>query len=139
MSRQMMLTVLFSAAAAAMATLAVQRLVPLAPASAVVAFDVGDKCPQGWEDYTEANGRAIIGAGQGSGLSRRDFGSTGGQEMVTWSEIGLSRFQTLTGRRGLVIRGVFAPRVGYRREETPEILDIPTMSPFVVLRFCRKN
>jgi microcystin-dependent protein len=46
-------------------------------------------CPTGWTEYTDAQGRAIIGAGQGSGLTNRVLGSTGGEEthVLTESEM----------------------------------------------------
>jgi microcystin-dependent protein len=40
-------------------------------------------CPTGWTEYTDAQGRAIIGAGQGDGLTNRTLGSTGGEEEHT--------------------------------------------------------
>jgi microcystin-dependent protein len=46
-------------------------------------------CPTGWTEYTDARGRAVIGAGQGSGLTNRVLGSTGGAEthVLTESEM----------------------------------------------------
>lgn len=52
---------------------------------AVIAFDL-DKCPPGWEKYTKANGRVIVGAGKGTldeqnrPLTLRTRGETGGEE-----------------------------------------------------------
>jgi microcystin-dependent protein len=46
-------------------------------------------CPTGWTEYTDARGRAVIGAGQGSGLTDRPLASTGGEEthVLTESEM----------------------------------------------------
>ena len=45
----------------------------------VLAFNLAS-CPTGWSEYASARGRAIIGAGQGTGLSNRTAGETGGAE-----------------------------------------------------------
>lgn len=53
---------------------------------AVVAFD-HDTCPQGWEPFSKANGRVLLGAGEGTQddfgrpLSKRIRSHTGGEEV----------------------------------------------------------
>ena len=54
------------------------------PSGAIMAFDL-DACPSGWSAYTAASGRAIIGSGQGTGLTARTRSSTGGSETHTLS------------------------------------------------------
>jgi len=55
-----------------------------APAGMVVAFDAAS-CPQGWSELATARGRAIMGAGQGAGLTARGVGETPGAETHTLS------------------------------------------------------
>jgi hypothetical protein len=45
----------------------------------VLAFNLAS-CPTGWSEYTAARGRAIVGAGQGTGLTNRTAGEAGGAE-----------------------------------------------------------
>lgn len=49
------------------------------PSGAVMAFNLAS-CPTGWSEYTAGQGRAIIGAGAGAGLTARTLGVTGGGE-----------------------------------------------------------
>lgn len=51
------------------------------PSGAVVAFRLAD-CPEGWEPYDLARGRAIIGSGKGDALSTRHLEEHGGEETV---------------------------------------------------------
>jgi len=53
-----------------------------APSGMVVAFD-GPSCPAGWSELVAARGRAIMGAGQGTGLTNRTAGETLGAETHT--------------------------------------------------------
>jgi len=150
MSRQMMLTVAFSAAAAALATLAVLRLAPQTPASAVVAFAAADSCPQGWQDYTEANGRVIIGAGRGAGLTLREFGTVGGRENPNWKDIGLQEtlINQMISRSGGGM-SVFNPgaipittrvlgAVKIFDGEQKDFGELATLPPYIALKLCRK-
>lgn len=52
------------------------------PSGTVAAFSLS-ACPSGWTAQTALAGRTIIGAGQGSGLTNRIAGTTGGEEMHT--------------------------------------------------------
>jgi hypothetical protein len=51
--------------------------------NAVVAFDSNDKCPEGWSLFDSGAGRVIVGAGQGGGLSTRDYAEKHGNETIT--------------------------------------------------------
>ena len=57
------------------------------PVGAVVAFDRGFGCPEGWTDFALARGRTIIGASSPTaatgGLTRRQFQAVGGAEQHT--------------------------------------------------------
>lgn len=56
------------------------------PQGGVVAFDLAGGCPPGWFPYSNAAGRLIVGAGQGSaGLAKRNFQELGGSETHTLS------------------------------------------------------
>lgn len=50
-----------------------------APIGAVMAFNLSE-CPVGWSDFPDLNGRVIIGAGEGNGLTPRTVGAKGGTE-----------------------------------------------------------
>jgi len=52
------------------------------PQDAVVAFDRKDRCPHGWTEYDEAEGRFIVGAGRRSEFNKQ-VGDTDGQYRVT--------------------------------------------------------
>ncbi len=55
------------------------------PRYAVVAFDSGTGCPDGWTEVENLRGRFIVGAGQNEDqrLSERPYGQPGGEEEVT--------------------------------------------------------
>lgn len=50
------------------------------PSGAVVAFDLRNGCPAGWQSFDDSNGRFILGSGKGEGLTLRPFGQPGGEE-----------------------------------------------------------
>ncbi|ANQ21420.1 hypothetical protein BA893_06960 [Vibrio natriegens] len=52
------------------------------PTNTVIAYN-DSKCPKGWENFTQAQGRFIIGSGSGSNLEVKKFGHTGGTEVHT--------------------------------------------------------
>lgn len=56
----------------------------ISPKGIIAAFNL-DNCPPGWGEFTGLNGRVIVGAGQGVGLSARTRGDTGGAESVILS------------------------------------------------------
>jgi len=51
----------------------------LIPRGAVIPFEKNE-CPSGWEKYTQATGRMIIGAGRSDGLTARTYLEKGGEE-----------------------------------------------------------
>ncbi len=58
------------------------------PSDAIIAFDRREGCPPGWEPFSAANGRTIIGAATAeyshlSKLQKRPFRATGGSEEHT--------------------------------------------------------
>lgn len=53
-----------------------------APTGAVMAFNLTE-CPAGWKIFEAAKGRTIVGAGQGTNLTNRALGDTGGTEQHT--------------------------------------------------------
>lgn len=57
---------------------------PDIPKGMIAAFRLPE-CPRGWTAYTLAQGRAVIGVGEGSGLSRRTLEQVGGAENHTLS------------------------------------------------------
>jgi hypothetical protein len=52
------------------------------PSGAVMAFDLA-ACPTGWSDFSAASGRAIVGDGQGSGLTNHTLDQQFGAETHT--------------------------------------------------------
>ena len=59
------------------------------PTSAIVAFDRTEGCPPGWEEFSGAAGRFIVGAGRhsehnqyGNPVPEKKVGETGGQDRV---------------------------------------------------------
>ncbi len=120
------------------------------PRGAVMAFNL-QECPQGWTDFTPANGRMVLGAGEGNRdqndrrLSQREVGESGGTETET-----LTVEQMPSHRHsGIVAYG------GYSVEHHQSNARIPiqnhgamgatggnephnNMSPFVVLKFCER-
>lgn len=52
-------------------------------AGAVVAFDVREGCPDGWDPVPALDGKVIVGASEGDGLRNRPYGLPGGSHQVT--------------------------------------------------------
>jgi hypothetical protein len=52
------------------------------PSGAIEAFNLA-ACPSGWVDIPALAGRTVIGVGSGAGLTPRNLGDSGGQEMHT--------------------------------------------------------
>jgi hypothetical protein len=63
--------------------------------NAVVAFNTGDKCPDGWLPFDDGIARVIIGAGQTEGLSLRRYAETGGNETAVLKYTNLPPFTVL--------------------------------------------
>lgn len=51
-------------------------------AGMIMAFDLVTGCPEGWQTYEIGAGRFILGAGQGDGLTERQYGAVEGEERV---------------------------------------------------------
>jgi hypothetical protein len=132
------------------------------PPGAVVAFDLADGCPKegGWTPFADALGRVIIGAGAGEGLTPRPFRVPGGREEfpLTASNIPRHQHDTLLGNGNrdqkpigewgridlpLVIGGTpfansTAAKTSFYPAPEQELQPVPTMPPYVALRFCKK-
>jgi len=57
---------------------AVQQVRAAFPVGAVVAFDLSNGCPTGWDTFSDSAGRFLLGVGDG-----RRFNETGGEKQVT--------------------------------------------------------
>lgn len=118
------------------------------PEGMVAAFDSARGCPSGWDNYEQAMGRTIIGAGQGRGLSQRTFRDHAGSEKVTLTEAEMPRHTH---------SGVVAAATGVNAAhiDTNDPQNLPqvrasignaggsqphdNMPPFYVLHYCIKN
>ncbi len=110
-------------------------------------------CPAGWEPFTPATGRFLLGAGAGEGLTPRTAGSTSGTEQVTISVEQLPSHQHRTVEAGDDTNSEFGTtRLSRRRQGTQWSGDglvsrtgsvgggqpVPNMPPFLVVAFCQK-
>jgi hypothetical protein len=120
------------------------------PSGAVLAFD-RQRCPDGWSNYEEGVGRAIIGAGRGNNLTPRRVGDTGGEEQVTLTlaQMPAHRHANPTTGNNQVIEEVNALPIGGRGSYGPQHAR-PTdaagqsqphenMPPYIALLLCRKS
>jgi len=125
------------------------------PSGAVLPFNLAS-CPNGWQPFTQAAGRTIIGVGNGSGLTERNLSDTGGEENYT---ISFGNLPTLVvGQGGAAMRGAnlsggWSGGVGSRGAETSTLgggnpltisgtgADTPinTVPPFIALLYCQKS
>lgn len=125
----------------------------LVPAKAVIAFNMNG-CPDGWTLFTQAQGRMIVGAGEGSALTRRTLGESGGEErhVLAPSElpshshlmgIGASDSTTMTtgGQRRLVslYDDVFNKAPAATSSSIGGGQPHENMPPFHVLVYCEKQ
>jgi microcystin-dependent protein len=133
-----------------------------APLGTIAAFN--GACPSGWEELTELGGRTIIGVGQGTGLTNRTLGETGGEETHILS------IDEMPSHSHTVNSNISSPPPTYRNTpvgnlpavssqgniygpNTPPSFSLmgsnminPTgsstpfnnMQPFIALRYCRK-
>jgi hypothetical protein len=118
------------------------------PPKSILAF-VSD-CPEGWESYSNANGRFIVGAGQGAGLSNRPMLSTGGTEnhLLTIAEMpnhahkeSVTTFAHRSGPEGITGEWRHDRAVRFTRQEPATSAvgggashnNIP---PFIALNYC---
>ena len=132
------------------------------PAGAIVAFSRDSRardaaCPAGWTGFDAASGRAIIGAGAGSGLTPRRAGETGGAEGVALTIENLpphahgvtvfrapslapmqngQQMDRFIGGAGAGADGKF---LEMRTGEAGAGAAIGLMPPYLALQYCRKN
>jgi hypothetical protein len=121
------------------------------PSNSVVAFDLRDKCPSGWSPFNDANGRFIVGAGKGEGLTVRSFAQTGGNEThaltirqmpahthpyIDWAGgPGSCTFSGCNGTGGDQ-KKTTSPAGGTENGTTEPFELLP---PFLALRMCKKD
>lgn len=119
------------------------------PTGTVVAFDL-DACPDGWTQFSAANGRAIIGTSPGAGpISQRTRGDIGGSEthLLTVEELPSHTHQQTVwnteGGGGWSLSGVYNTQGIVNTTQTTGTTggDEPhnNMQPFVVLLYCIKT
>jgi len=119
------------------------------PSGTVIAFD-RNECPAGWQPFAE--GRTIIGVGQGKDLTMRNLKDQGGVERVTLTldEIPSHRHQIPTFsavmRHERFIAGYQATdtlgNYSDHQRPTQEVgggQPHENMPPFIALRLCRKD
>lgn len=63
---------------------ATTNVIAAVPSGAVMAFDLGGRCPNGWSKWSRANGRVIIGSGSYDGERYNDR-QIGGENKTTIS------------------------------------------------------
>lgn len=118
------------------------------PIGAVVAFDLRG-CPEdGWEPFTELAGRTVLGAGAGAGLTRRQFGESGGTERLSEDHLpshshriprtDLSTHDATGGTRATGGDGgnpgfINSDSFGNSEQDVEE-----SMTPYLVLTYCKK-
>jgi hypothetical protein len=122
------------------------------PAGAVVAFAIEDGCPAGWTSYSNAAGRVILGAGQGTGLTRRGYLLQEGSESVNLRMENLPAQKIKTN--GMVVNASRTDRynAGGKDYVVSVVSNVPietdalgsdkpisVMPPFVALNYCKKN
>jgi hypothetical protein len=129
------------------------------PAGAVMAFDLPQGCPTGWNRFEPATSRMLVGAVAGRGdatpnkdmngiqLTARQYRADGGEEFhtllgsempkhthayVDWgsSEAGSCAFSGCNGKGG---------NVSKRTEDAGEGKPHNSMPPFIALHYCRKD
>lgn len=121
------------------------------PSAAVVAFDIRDKCPEGWTAFETANSRFIIAAGKGDDLTARQFGATGGNERhsLTLREMPAHTHSYIDWRAGpgsCTFSGCNGTGGDQTKTtgvaggtETGATEPFEIMPPFLALRFCKKD
>jgi hypothetical protein len=152
-------TVAESAQAAVEAARRAQEMVNTAvPKGAVLAFNL-PVCPTEWKELTTANGRVIVGAGEGNRdvndkpLSARAVGDVGGEErhQLTIAEMPSHNHQNGNYKFLLFYNGDDTlkegdpsggqPNLAHQGEIQPSGGDQPhnNMQPFLVLRYCERT
>jgi microcystin-dependent protein len=118
----------------------------------VAAFRLPE-CPRGWTAYALAQGRTIIGVGEGAGLTRRTLEETGGAEThtLTVSEIPAHNHVANPYIYALRVTGSYTAKSIDNTPGEPNLAskgEIRSagggqphniMQPFVALLYCEKN
>ena len=116
------------------------------PSGAVMAFGVPCNQIDEWSSFSDATGRMIIGAGQGTGLKFRPFGKSGGEEKhtLTIAEMPVhthSRPKAIGIGQGIGGTGG-AWRSGFEDRTTGTAgrgSAHNNMPPYIALYFCKKD
>ncbi len=134
-----------------------QRLATLETAEksmsrSVIAFRLDGECPDGWNEFTEAAGRVIVGVGAGAGLTPRGLMQSGGEERHVLTVPNLpphSHSETLSGGAGAGAGylqtpnqswGTNSPGVGsHMTGSTGDGKPFESMPPWIALRYCVKR
>lgn len=118
------------------------------PTGSVMAFDIESGCPAGWESFSEADGRTIIGIGDG-----RVFRETGGSASVLLTEETIPRHSHKVYRHAGVEISLNNPNAQFTgagsEDKAVRVLNSETsswgnskkhenMPPFIVLHLCEK-
>ena len=103
------------------------------PQEAVIAFDAGKGCPEGWSEYKPAQGAFIIGYQEKEPVSRDESDLLKldiGQEELEVGKSGSFAIGTVTDPGGISDRSVINP--------DPPLASINSI-PAVALRFCQNT
>ncbi|RWC56290.1 hypothetical protein [Mesorhizobium sp.] len=114
------------------------------PKGAVMAFNLPE-CPEGWSEFGPLQGRSIVGAGAGTGLTERKVGESGGEEThkLTVDEMP-SHSHPYDSESGVDGNRSGQQDATYNRIHSSTGAvggDKPhnNMSPFFVLRYCERK
>lgn len=118
------------------------------PSNVVVAFDAPGNCPEGWVEFEDAAGRAIIGSGKGKDLTERDYRAKGGEEQhqLTIEEIPAHTHQVIQMVADNNIDGVDSYTTHSSEHHNEPRKSEPAggnqshnnMPPFIALKYCKK-
>lgn len=134
--------------------MALEEQIP--PINSILIMDNVEGCPAGWEDFSEANGRMIVGAQRGFSKlqppTTRLYRDIGGEEQVTLTVPQMPRHRhgletvldnkplppPTSSNRHVPIAGPY--NSAYRRDfyegaDQPH----PNMPPYIALYFCKKD
>ena len=130
------------------------------PGDAVVAFASEDGCPVGWEEYRDAEGRFIVGAGRhsdhnryGNSVINKNVGDKGGEDQVKLEIEHMPRHRHQNPTRGSGPKGSVGAlqavddgfsgerHYKHRRPTAFEGSDKPhdNMPPYVALLYCKRD
>lgn len=125
---------------------AMENLVSV-PKGAVLAFNLAT-CPIGWEEIDDVKGRTIVGAGLGSGLTRRGLGAMGGSETIQLSINELPQHNHPEaihscsghgGKWGYYRAHIYENCAEVSTKEIGESEPFSMMQPYIALLYCQKK